>query len=101
MSSNCRIKIERSGGFAGIRLGGQVDRDDLSPVEATKLDQMLAAVDAAKFQDAANPSGQPDRFRYPLSVDCGALAYDIRVGESEMDPPLKALVDWLMHRVRS
>lgn len=99
MPSTCRIKIERSGGFAGITRGGQLNRDDLSPTEATELTELLNAVDLSKYQTTTATSGQPDRFRYHLLIECGTPSYDINVGEQEMDAPLKRLVDWLMHRV--
>jgi hypothetical protein len=95
-----RIRIKRSGGFAGVSLGGEVHSDELSPEEAEELDRLASNVDfASTGSDAQARPGQPDRFQYSLVVDHGSDHYELTSGEGSMDEPLRDLVRWLMPRV--
>jgi aminoglycoside phosphotransferase (APT) family kinase protein len=98
-----RIRIERSGGFAGVTLGGEVRSDELSSEEAEEFERLAGAVDFARYGDAAQAPqpGQPDRFEYHLLIDHDSEHHDVTVGETGLDPPLKELVQWLMARVRT
>jgi hypothetical protein len=95
-----RIRIKRSGGFAGVSLGGEVRSDELSPEEAEELDRLASKADfASTGSDAQARPGQPDRFQYSLVVDHGSDHYELTSGEGSMDEPLRELVRWLMPRV--
>jgi emfourin len=95
-----RIRIKRSGGFAGVSLGGEMRSDELSPEEAEELDRLASDVDfATTGGDAPGRPGQPDRFQYSLVVDHGSDHFELTSGEGSMDEPLRELVRWLMPRV--
>jgi emfourin len=95
-----RIRIKRSGGFAGVSLGGELRSDELSPEEAEELDRLASKADfASTGSDAQARPGQPDRFQYSLVVDHGSDHYELTSGEGSMDEPLRELVRWLMPRV--
>ena len=97
-----RIRIQRSGGFAGVSLGGEVRSDDLSPEEAEELDRLASNVDFTSTEgDAPGRPGQPDRFQYSLVVDHGSDHYELTSGEGSMDERLRELVRWLMPRATS
>jgi hypothetical protein len=97
-----QIKIERSGGFAGISPPpSELRSDQLPPAEAEELDRLAAAVDFASYDHADGAQeGQPDRFQYHLVVDHGSDHYDFTVHEATMDPRLKELMQWLTPRAR-
>jgi hypothetical protein len=95
-----RIRIQRSGGFAGVSLGGEVRSGELSPEDAEELDRLASNVDFTSTKgDAPGRPGQPDRFQYSLVVDHGADRYELTSGEGSMDEPLRELVRWLMPHV--
>jgi Emfourin len=95
-----RIQIKRSGGFAGVSLGGEVRSGELSPEEAEELDRLASEVDFASTpNDAPGRPGQPDRFQYALVVDHGSDHYELTSGEGSMAEPLRELVRWLMPHV--
>jgi hypothetical protein len=97
-----RIRIQRSGGFAGVSLGGEVRSDELSPDEAEELERLATSVDfASAHSDAQAQPGQPDRFQYSLVVDHGSDHYELTSGEASMDERLRELVRWLMPRATS
>ena len=80
-----KIQIKRSGGFAGVSLGGEVRSDELSAEEADQLHRLATDVDfAAKERDAPPQPGQPDRFQYSIVVDHGDEHYELEIGEGSM-----------------
>ena len=98
-----QIQIKRSGGFAGVSLGGEVKSGTLSAEEAEELECLATGVDFAAAKERAAPGqpGQPDRFQYSLVVDRGSEHYELEIGEGSMDERLKELVQWLMPRATS
>jgi hypothetical protein len=98
-----RIQIKRSGGFAGVSLGGEVRSAELSAEEAEELECLATGVDfsAAKERAAPGQPGQPDRFQYTLVVDRGSEHHELEIGEGSMDERMKELVQWLMPRATS
>ena len=95
-----RIQIKRSGGFAGVSLGGEVRSGELSAEEAEELGRLATGVDfaAAKERGAPGQPGQPDRFQYSIVVDRGSEHHELEIGEGSMDDQMKELVQWLMPR---
>ena len=83
-----RLKLRRTGGFAGItRESPVLDTETLPPEEAQELH---ALVEEAKLDEVPEPGRVrgPDRFTYELTVG------DRRVmlPESEMTPARRALI---------
>ncbi|MEU3410141.1 MULTISPECIES: protealysin inhibitor emfourin [unclassified Streptomyces] len=60
-----RIRVRRTGGFAGIERGAEVDISDRSDAEEW---QSLAGRVLASGR-AAPPAGVPDGFSYEITVD--------------------------------
>jgi hypothetical protein len=86
-----RIEFERSGGFAGIPIRASVSADALDPREREGLDALLAREPAG----AAGRGGAPDRFQYDVTVVAGDRRHSVRLGERDVDEPLRALIDRL------
>ena len=89
------ISFERTGGFAGIRLGCEINTETLSPEEA---DQVAGCVDAANFFDLPEvpPTGGPDQFQYKISIEKDGRTRTIESGERAMPASLSPMVKWLM-----
>jgi hypothetical protein len=92
-----RIRVDRSGGFAGINISGEVRSSELSAQEAEELDRLATAVD---FNESSQASGQPDRFQYSLVVDHGTDHYELSTDEGSMSTALKELVRWVTPRLQ-
>jgi len=86
-----RIEFERSGGFANIPLRASLSADALGPQERAGLDALLAREPAG----ATARAGAPDRFQYDVTVIAGESRHRVRLGERELDEPLRALIDRL------
>ena len=96
-----RISIERSGGFAGIRMKTAVEEEDLSLDEAQKLHQMVEEVDFFNLPEKIiSQSPQPDRFQYELRLEKSGRQYKVTVSEEALPEKLIPLIKWLMEKVR-
>lgn len=93
------IAFERTGGFAGIHLGCEIDTETLSPEEAS---QVAGCVDAANFFDLpeVSPSGGADQFQYKISIEKDGRTRTIESGERAMPASLSPLVKCLMASAR-
>jgi hypothetical protein len=86
-----RIEFERSGGYANIPLRAEVTPDDLDPRERAALEALLAREPAG----SAARAGAPDRFQYDITVVAGDTRHHVRLGERDVDEPLRPLIDRL------
>jgi hypothetical protein len=93
------IEFERSGGFAGVSFRADVDSSKLPAPEAAELERLADAVDFSR--ERSEQPGLPDAFQYHLVAEHDHERHELILGESQLDPPLKALVTWLMERARS
>ena len=71
----------------------------LDPQAAADLQRLAGAVDFSRPRDGG--AGVPDAFHYHIVAEHGSERHELTVGESQLDPPLKELVDWLMQRARN
>jgi emfourin len=86
--SECRVELERSGGFAGVTRHAILDAGDFSPAERRGLDALL--VREAAGREAIR--GMPDEFQYDVTVVCGARRHRVRLAESDLDEVLGPLI---------
>lgn len=64
-----KVVVRSEGGFAGLRVGGQVDTAELSPEMAERVKTLLRPVALeAMAADTASPS-MPDAQRYEVQVE--------------------------------
>ncbi len=99
-----RIQFTRTGGFAGIRLGGTVDTSSLDPGEVQALQQELE--NAQFFQlptqvSAGTGGPERDRFQYEITVEDGGQKHTVMVGESAIPANLQPLIQHLQQLVRT
>lgn len=96
-----RVSIERSGGFAGITIKTAIEKKDLSPGEAQKLQEMVDAVDFLNLPEKIiSPSFQPDRFQYELRLEESGRQHKVTVSEEAVPEKLKPLIKWLIEKAR-
>ena len=96
-----RVRLERSGGFAGVTLRTDVDSDDLDEEERQTFTDLLAGADTESLPSQSAPRpGQADRFQYDLSIDVAGRHYDFSYGEDSMPAQLRPLVDRMVEMAR-
>ena len=94
-----RVKLERSGGFAGIKRTVAVDAATLPPEDAAELARLVAAADLEHYSETpTDRPGKPDRFIYRLTVEHEGGQRSVSVGEEAVSPVLRRLLDWLQAR---
>lgn len=90
------IEFVRSGGFAGIRLAGSFDTQQLLPEQAATLDKLIE--DSGFFSLPAQirqSSPTPDRFQYQVVLSSAEKTHSIMVDESVIPDRLRPLLDYL------
>ncbi|HEV8360833.1 MAG TPA: protealysin inhibitor emfourin [Candidatus Thermoplasmatota archaeon] len=91
-----RVRLERTGGFAGLQGSASVDAGELPPADAARLEQLVRD---ARFFDLpamlkdAGPAR--DRFQYRLTVEQGDRTHTISVDEGAAPGPIRALVEFV------
>ncbi len=91
-----RVRLERSGGFGGVRRSFTVDATALAPERAAELRRLVAAADLASFPENPTPlAGRPDRFVYRLVVEDEAGSRAVTVGEDSASEEMQRLLDWV------
>jgi hypothetical protein len=86
-----RIRLVRSGGFAGLRTDVSVDAASLPPAEAAELAGLVERMELPAGPRRPRPSGA-DRFQYDLAIVHGGKRREASLGEAELTPELEELV---------
>jgi hypothetical protein len=94
-----QIEFQRSGGFAGLTMGTNVDTAELPPDEARELEELVESLEASGVGESAT-AGQPDRFQYDLTIRRGGKKRSFRLAEQELTPDARELVQRLVERAR-
>lgn len=91
-----KIKYERTGGFAGIRLAADIKVNDL-PEEQKK--EILDLLDEMDFEELpAKLAGKmplPDEFVYSIVVESDKREYKVLAGESALPGDMQPLIEIL------
>jgi len=102
-----RIRLRRSGGFAGLQVPPiEIDAAQLPADKAGELEQLVKV--ARLFETPPAPAGaqQPpppaapasparDAFQYDLTVEDGGASQAVRLHEGAMRPEAARLIQWL------
>ena len=83
-----RVSVRRTGGFAGLRVAGELDLDSDDP----RAPEVAALVDRVDLATVAGGQPQPDRYVYSLDL-CGSCA---DVPEQHLTPDLARLVELVL-----
>jgi hypothetical protein len=88
-----RIQFERTGGFAGMTVKGDIDTASLPPEEAQSLRELVEAADV--YNLPAKPSSSTpgaDRFQYTLTIEDEGRRHTAELGEGAASDALRALL---------
>jgi hypothetical protein len=88
--------MERTGGFAGIRMERSVDSARLAPAEAKHLESLLRKSRFFELPaELKSPGPGADRFHYRLTVESEQGARTIEAAEAAITGSLRELLHWL------
>lgn len=99
-----RIQFQRTGGFAGIKLTGQIDENNLNEDERAELRNLLNNAGLPQSGEPMLVSArkpQPDRFNYRLVImDDDGQERTLSLDEAALTPSLEPLIDFLSDQAK-
>ena len=91
-----KIKFERTGGFAGIRLAAEIDMDDLPEDQKREITNLLDEADFNELsENLTDKLPIPDGFVYSIVVNSREKEYKVIAGKSSMPSDLQPLIEIL------
>lgn len=91
-----KIKFERTGGFAGIRLAAEIEMDELPEEQRHEILELLDEMDFEELSDKLTGAVSfPDGFAYAISVESEKREYRIVTDESALPADMQPLVEIL------
>jgi len=100
-----RIKFERTGGFAGMRIAADFELDDLPEEQAEQLCELLDDVDFDELPENLMKANQvPDGFTYTITVESEEGQHTVTTSDisapAKMQPLLELLYQIARQRAR-
>ena len=97
-----RIFVERTGGFAGIKLRGSLDSATLPQSQARRLEQLLKESDFFNLPPVlASDEPGADRFSYRVTVENENGKHTVEAGEAAIPLSMRPLFDFLARSIQS
>jgi hypothetical protein len=96
-----KIQFERTGGFAGLRLGCEVDITTLPTHEAQAIQDEVESANFFELPAHLPSRSGADRFTYRIEVESAGKKHTVEFGEEAMPEILRPLVQRLNILARS
>jgi emfourin len=90
-----RIKVERSGGFAGIPISNVMDEKDLPSALIRTAKKIMENTKSSSLPLKSTPKGAADHYSFKISVQDGRNLREIECNEFNIDDDLKSLVKYI------
>jgi hypothetical protein len=91
-----RIKFERTGGFAGMRIAADIEPDQLSEEQNQALLDVLDALDFPELpEQLMSDSSMPDEFTYTITVEAEDWKHTVVTGDSSASEKMQELLQML------
>ncbi len=92
------IKIERSGGFAGITKTITLDTEKLPKDIANRIEKHMTQTKLISRLLHRMKTGMADCYYYKISTKATAKKKEIEIGEFEVDKELRATLNFLFQK---
>jgi hypothetical protein len=89
------IKVERSGGVAGIRITSEMDARQLPPALATKVRKIMENSKLSELPLKVIPKGAADHYSYKISFAEGENQSIIECNQYNIKDELKSLIRYI------
>jgi len=96
-----RIKFERTGGFAGMRIATDLKLEDLPEEQAETLVELLDDMDFSELPEQMLDESGPDQFTYTITVETQKWAHTVVTGESSAPEKMQELLQLLNRLART
>jgi len=88
-----RIRYERSGGFAGMRIAADIEPNDLPEEQAQSLLELLDDLDFPGLpEQLINDSSMPDQFTYTITVEAQEWKHTVVTGDESAPEKMQELL---------
>lgn len=96
-----RIRFERTGGFAGIRLAADFNLGELPEDQVHTLTDLLNELDFAELPEYLSKDPTvPDEFTYTITVESEEWKHTVVTGDSSADAKMQELLQLLNRLLR-
>jgi hypothetical protein len=97
-----RVKFERTGGFAGMRIATDLNLDDLPDEQAHTLAELLDDLDFKELpEQMLNEEGLPDQFTYTITVQTKKWEHTVVTGDVSAPEKMQELLQVLNRLART
>lgn len=97
-----RIKFERTGGFAGMRIATDLKMDDLPDEQARRLSDLLEDLDFEELpEQMINKASMPDQFTYKITVQTKQREHTVITGDTSAPEKMQELLQLLNRLART
>lgn len=97
-----RIKFERTGGFAGMRIARDLKLDDLPDEQADSIMELLEDLDFEELpEQLINEKAMPDQFTYTITVETKKGEHTVVTGDASAPEKMQELLQLLDRLART
>ena len=97
-----RIKFERTGGFAGMRIAADLKLDDLPDEQAHTISELLDDLDFRELPASlVKEEGMADQFTYTITVETKKWEHTVITGDVSAPEKLQELLQLLNRLART
>ena len=97
-----RIKFERTGGFAGIRLAADLKMDDLPDEQGHRISELLDDLDFEELpEQMLDEKSMPDQFTYKITVQTKQGEHTVITGDASAPEKMQELIQLLNRLART
>jgi hypothetical protein len=97
-----RIKFERTGGFAGMRIARDLKLNDLPDEQARTISKLLDDLDFEELpEQMMNDEGMPDQFTYVITVETKKGEHTVVTSETSAPEKMQELLQILNRLART
>jgi hypothetical protein len=97
-----RIKFERTGGFAGMRIAKDLEWDDLPDEQAKTISELLEDLHFEELpEQMMNNSNMPDQFTYTITVETDKGEHTVTTGDTSASEKMQELLELLNRLARN
>ena len=97
-----RIKFERTGGFAGLRIAKDLKMTDLPDEQARTITELLDDLEFKELpEQMLNDSNMPDQFTYTITVETKKWEHTVTTGDTVGSEKMQELLELLNRLARN
>lgn len=96
-----RIKFERTGGFAGMRIARDLKLEDLPDEQADSIMSLLEDLDFSELPEQMLEESMPDQFTYVITVETEEGEHTVVTGDASATEKMQKLLQLLDRLART